>query len=49
VGTRLLISTGERTKNVTAKFLTKHMAYVKVSYIFFLVCAQQHLPKYTIS
>jgi len=26
-GTRLLISTGKPTKNVTVKFLAKHMAY----------------------
>jgi len=35
-GTRLLISTGEPTKNVTAKFLAKHMAYVKFHISFFL-------------
>ena len=35
----LIISTGEPNENVTVKFLTKHLSYVKF-YISFLICAQ---------
>jgi len=43
-GNTIVISTGETNKNVTVKFLKKHVAYVNFTYLFSSLCSTR-VPK----